>query len=95
MREIDLTALSRPTGGSDPLRGYLFTPDGAGPWPGLVLIHEIFGFDEAMRRHSERLAEAGCLTLAVDLFSTGRDAALPDQHHARHDASAGQAVPGR
>ena len=71
MREIDLTALSRPTGGSDPLHGYLFTPEGAGPWPGLVLIHEIFGFDEAMRRHAERLAEAGCLTLAVDLFSTG------------------------
>jgi carboxymethylenebutenolidase len=71
VQEIDLTLLSRSAGGSDPLRGYLFTPDGDGPWPGLVMIHEAFGFDDVMRRHAERLAAAGYLTLAVDLYSTG------------------------
>lgn len=46
-------------------------PAGTGPWPGVVMIHEGFGLDEVMRRQAERLAAAGYLTLAVDLFSAG------------------------
>ena len=71
MQNIDLTTLSRPAGGSDRLTGFLFTPEGSGPWPGLVMIHEIFGFDDVMARQAERVAAAGYLTLAVDLFSDG------------------------
>ncbi len=33
------------------------------------MIHEIFGLDEVMRRHADRLARIGYLTLAIDLFS--------------------------
>lgn len=71
MTDLDLTDLSAPRGGSDPLHGFLATPDGDGPWPGLVMIHEVFGLDDVMLRHAERLAGAGYLTLAVDLFSAG------------------------
>jgi carboxymethylenebutenolidase len=71
MTHVDLTPLSLQHGGSDPLHGYLARPDGDGPWPGVVMIHEIFGIDDVMRRHAERLAQAGYLTLAVDLFSAG------------------------
>ncbi|MBR7743366.1 dienelactone hydrolase family protein [Phycicoccus sp. BSK3Z-2] len=56
------------------LEGYLAVPDGAGPWPGLVLVHEAFGLDANMRAHADRLAEAGFLVLAPDLFSRGRTA---------------------
>jgi carboxymethylenebutenolidase len=35
------------------------------------MIHEIFGLDDVMRRHADRLAGLGYLTLAVDLFSSG------------------------
>jgi carboxymethylenebutenolidase len=35
------------------------------------MIHEAFGLDEVMRRQAERLAAAGYLALAVDLFSDG------------------------
>jgi carboxymethylenebutenolidase len=68
---IDLTTLSATRGGSQPLRGYLVKPPGTGPWPGVVMIHEIFGVDEVMLRQAQRLASAGCLTLVVDLFSAG------------------------
>lgn len=54
------------------LDGYLASPSGEGPWPGLVLVHEVFGLDENMRAHADRLAQAGYLTLIPDLFSRGR-----------------------
>lgn len=71
MPNLDLSELSASRHGSRPLRGYLATPDGAGPWPGVVLIHEIFGLDDVMRRQTERMARAGYVTLAVDLYSAG------------------------
>lgn len=58
-------------GGSRNLRGYLATPAGDGPFPGVVMIHEAFGLTDQMRRHAHRLADAGYLTLAVDLYSDG------------------------
>jgi len=71
LTEIDLTDIAAADGGSQPLHGQLVRPSGTGPWPGVVMIHEIFGLDEVMRRQAERLAASGYLTLAVDLFSTG------------------------
>jgi carboxymethylenebutenolidase len=71
MPDVDLSQHSAATGGSQPLRGYLSRPDGDGPWPGVVVVHEIFGLDDQTRRHADRLAAAGYLTLAVDLFSAG------------------------
>ncbi|HEY5303218.1 MAG TPA: dienelactone hydrolase family protein [Acidimicrobiales bacterium] len=71
MTDVDLSVLSASRRGSFPLRGYLARPEGAGPWPGMVLVHEIFGVDDVMRRHAQRMASAGYLTLAVDLFSAG------------------------
>jgi carboxymethylenebutenolidase len=71
MTDIDLADLAAARGGSRVLRGYLATPSGAGPWPGVVMIHEIFGLDDVMRAHADRLAALGYLTLAVDLFSVG------------------------
>jgi carboxymethylenebutenolidase len=35
------------------------------------MIHEVFGLDDVMRRHADRLAGLGYLTLAVDLYSAG------------------------
>lgn len=72
MDEIDLSDISAVTGGSQPLRGYLTRPDGTGPWPGIVMVHEIFGVTEVMHQHAERLAAAGYLVLEVDLYSAGR-----------------------
>jgi len=58
-------------GGSTGLYGVLGVPDGAGPWPGVVVVHEAFGVDDVMRRQVERLASAGFLALMPDLFVEG------------------------
>src|SRR6202035_549846 len=53
------------------------SPPGTGPWPAVVMIHEIFGLDDVMRGHADRLADLCYFTLAVDLLSAraGYDAA--------------------
>ena len=68
MTEVSIGAVP---GGSADLRGYLARPSGDGPWPGVVAIHEMFGLDDQFRRHCDRLAAAGYLTLGVNLFSDG------------------------
>ena len=58
-------------GGSEGLTGVLAVPDGPGPWPGVVLVHEAYGVSEVMRRQVVRMAEAGYLALMPDLFAQG------------------------
>jgi carboxymethylenebutenolidase len=68
MPDIEIGAVD---GGSTGLRGYLAVPDGEGPWPGVVAIHEGYGLNDMMRRQADRLAAAGYLTLGPDLYSDG------------------------
>ncbi|PWW66787.1 dienelactone hydrolase family protein [Actinokineospora spheciospongiae] len=71
MPEVDLSSPAAARAGSQPLRGYLATPSGEGPWPGVVVLHEVFGMNDVVRRQADRLADLGYLALAVDLFSQG------------------------
>jgi carboxymethylenebutenolidase len=71
MADVDLSDLSTRFGGSEPLLAHVAVPDGSGPWPGVVLVHEIFGLDGVTRGHADRLSRAGYLVVAPDLFSTG------------------------
>lgn len=53
------------------LNAYLATPEGKGPWPGVVAIHDVYGLTDAARRHGDWLAQAGFLALVPDLYSWG------------------------
>ena len=47
-------------------------PAEGGPWPGVVMVHEAWGLDDVLRRQAARLASAGFVVLAPDLFGEGR-----------------------
>jgi carboxymethylenebutenolidase len=55
--------------GSKTMPAYLALPEGDGPFPALVIIHEIFGLNDNMRAIAGRFAEQGYAALAVDLFA--------------------------
>lgn len=54
---------------------YLARPRGDGPFPSIVIVHEIYGLNENMRDVARRFATAGYAALAVDLFA-GRNRAV-------------------
>jgi carboxymethylenebutenolidase len=54
---------------SGTLQAYLSEPSTPGPWPGVVVVHELFGLTADIRRQADRFAEAGYLALAPDLYS--------------------------
>jgi carboxymethylenebutenolidase len=49
-------------------QGYVEHPNAAGPWPGVVVIHEAFGLDDNIRALTDRVAALGYVALAPDFF---------------------------
>lgn len=49
----------------------LETPPGAGPWPGVVVVHDALGVGRDIRDITARVAAHGYLTLTPDLYTRG------------------------
>ena len=61
--------------------GYLAVPEGAGPFPALILIHEWNGLGDRVRQVADALAAEGYIALAADLFS-GQTGGSPEENMA-------------
>ncbi len=67
MPELTITA-----GDGAQLDAYLAVPPtGEGPFPGVVLIHDAMGLSDDAKVNADRLATAGYVVLAPDLYSRG------------------------
>jgi carboxymethylenebutenolidase len=51
------------------LGGYLAMPEGKGPFPAVVVIHEAYGLNDNIRDITRRFAGEGYAALGVDLFA--------------------------
>ncbi|MGA5466489.1 dienelactone hydrolase family protein [Mycobacterium sp. NPDC050041] len=47
-------------------------PEGSGPWPGVVVVHDAIGYSPDNRRTTARISAEGYVTITPNLFSRGR-----------------------
>jgi carboxymethylenebutenolidase len=61
--------VSYPGGSEKPVTGYLSMPEGKGPFPAVIVIHENRGLNEHTRDVARRFAAEGFVALAPDALS--------------------------
>jgi carboxymethylenebutenolidase len=61
--------------------GYLAVPEGAGPFPAVILIHQWNGLVDRVRQMADAMAAEGYIALAADLYS-GRTGSSPEENTA-------------
>jgi dienelactone hydrolase len=50
------------------ISGYIASPSGYGPWPGLIVIQEWWGLDQQTKSITDRFSELGYLCFSPDLY---------------------------
>lgn len=66
--------------GDETVQGILYTPEGKGPFPGIIVIHEWWGLNDWVKEQAQKFAGQGYVVLAVDLYR-GKSASTPDEAH--------------
>ena len=65
--------------GDNALKGYLVYDDAAKERrPGVLVVHEWWGHDQHARNSARKLATAGYVALALDMYGGGKQADHPD-----------------
>lgn len=65
---VNTTDITFPAGDGHPMRAAYAAPAGAQKHPGVIVIHEIFGLNDDIRRITGRVADLGYAALAPDLY---------------------------
>src|SRR5438128_9145446 len=68
--------LSFPAANGRPMRAAFALPAPGGKRPGMIVVHEIFGLNDDIRRITGRFADLGYVALAPDLYDTAGAKAL-------------------
>ena len=66
--------------GDETVQALLYTPEGKGPFPGIIVIHEYWGLNDWVKEQASKLSDEGYVALAVDLYR-GKVATTPDEAH--------------
>jgi carboxymethylenebutenolidase len=66
--------------GDDTVQAVIYTPEGKGPFPGIVVVHEWWGLNDWVKEQASRLSDQGYVSLAIDLYR-GKVATTPDEAH--------------
>jgi carboxymethylenebutenolidase len=66
--------------GDETVQGVLYRPQGKGPFPAIIVIHEWWGLNDWVKEQAAKLADQGYEALAIDLYR-GKVATSPDQAH--------------
>ncbi len=66
--------------GDETIHGVLYLPQGKGPFPALVVVHEWWGLNEWVKQQASNLAHQGYAALAIDLYR-GKVATTADEAH--------------
>jgi carboxymethylenebutenolidase len=67
-REIECLSIGEARGA---IPTFVATPEGEGPWPGVVVVHDALGMSEDLRNQARWLARSGFLAAAPNLFHRG------------------------
>lgn len=62
------------------VKAVVYTPEGKGPFPAIIVIHEWWGLNDWVKEQASKLADQGYETFAVDLYR-GKVATTRDQAH--------------
>src|SRR6476660_4804062 len=66
--------------GDETVQAVLYMPQGKGPFPALVVIHEWWGLNDWVKEQASKLSDEGYVTLAIDLYR-GKVATTADMAH--------------
>jgi carboxymethylenebutenolidase len=66
--------------GDDTVQAVIYTPEGKGPFPGILVIHEYWGLNDWVKEQASKLSDQGYIALAIDLYR-GKVATTPDEAH--------------
>src|SRR5581483_4762293 len=66
--------------GDETVNAMIYTPQGKGPFPALIVIHEWWGLNDWVKEQASKLADQGYAALAIDLYR-GKVAGSPEEAH--------------